>query len=74
MIRVVLDTNILFSAVFKSSGTQATLICLMAENQIITSATVREPPATFAKFRRKAGAKGMENAGRGRRSARCSKI
>ena len=35
MIRVVLDTNILFSAVFKSTGTEATLIRLIVDNQII---------------------------------------
>lgn len=35
MIRVVLDTNILFSAVFKSTGTQAKLIRLIVNEQII---------------------------------------
>lgn len=35
MIRVVLDTNILFSAVFKSTGAQAKLIRLIVDNQII---------------------------------------
>jgi len=41
MIRVVLDTNILFSAVFKSTGTQAKLIRLIVENKIIPCVSPR---------------------------------
>ena len=46
MIRVVLDTNILFSAVFKSSGTQAKLIRLIVDNQIIPCVS----PATLSEY------------------------
>src|SRR5450631_1759703 len=46
MIRVVLDTNILFSAVFKSTGTQAKLIRLIVDNQIIPCVS----PATLAEY------------------------
>ena|ERR1019366_8294509 len=46
MIRVVLDTNILFSAVFKSSGPQAELIRLIVDNHIIPCVS----PATLAEY------------------------
>ena len=46
MIRVVLDTNVLFSAVFKSTGTQANLIRLIVDKQIIPCV----PPATLAEY------------------------
>jgi uncharacterized protein len=46
MIRVVLDTNILFSAVLKSSGPQAELIRLIVDNQIIPCVS----PATLAEY------------------------
>jgi putative PIN family toxin of toxin-antitoxin system len=46
MIRVVLDTNILFSAVFKSTGTQANLIRLIVDKQIIPCVS----PATLAEY------------------------
>jgi putative PIN family toxin of toxin-antitoxin system len=46
MIRVVLDTNILFSAVFKSSGTQAKLIRLIVDNQIVPCVS----PAVLAEY------------------------
>jgi putative PIN family toxin of toxin-antitoxin system len=46
VIRVVLDTNILFSAVFKSTGTQAMLIRLIVDNQIIPCVS----PATLSDY------------------------
>jgi uncharacterized protein len=46
MIRVVLDTNILFSAIFKSSGTEAKLIRLIVDNQIIPCVS----PAVLAEY------------------------
>ena len=46
MTRVVLDTNILFSAVFKSSGPQAGLIRLIVDRQIIPCVS----PETLAEY------------------------
>jgi putative PIN family toxin of toxin-antitoxin system len=46
MIRVVLDTNILFSAILKSSGPQAALIRLIVDRQIIPCVS----PATLAEY------------------------
>ena len=47
MIRVVLDTNILFSAVFKSSGTQARLIRLIVDSHIVPCVS----PAVLAEYK-----------------------